>query len=179
MKKYRTIIILIITMLLTAITSISAVFAYWDFKESHTNDCELGVGTDLYIHSSSDTDNANKKLMPIGSTISGNEVTELLYEYSVSLYEQHADDIALSIELDLSNSHSLLNFEITWKYVFDNEFVIYNPLAKPLLINNSVNKIINVLITVTLNYPTTNDEYNEIVNMNIDFQTIFKASIKN
>lgn len=158
--KFGLVALLLLLMLGLTYTS----FAYWDelTKEDELS-VVIGEGKTLVV-SNDKVVPAGKTLIPVGKIKGVNDIDSVELEYTVSLNAASITDLNLNViasEILIGDSDlysSLVNVDIS------------NPGSIV------AGKTATVLVTVTLNEPTNQTEYDAIINKTISFKLAFTAA---
>lgn len=151
---------------LLALGGTVSAYAWWDtLQETQSETLTIGEGTDLVVAVTA-TAPVGKVLVPSGVVLGANDVDSIVLTYDVNLSKEAVSDLNLSV----SASNVQIN-ESTTNAGLVNIAVTPN-VATP--VNNTT--VVTVTVTVTLNEPTTEAEYNAIVNQDITFDLTFSAA---
>ena len=140
-------------------------YAYWDTLTTSSDETvEIGEGTTLEFTETLEPEEGST-LVPSDVVMKEGDVEEIVFEYSVSLDQEPLED--LDFEANVSNV--LIGGET------EDSNLVNVDVQSPNLIGSDD---INVVITVTLDEPSDEDQYDRIVNETITFDIEFSASIQ-
>ena len=138
-------------------------FAWWDQLETTDENITIGVGEGVTISVNLD-EQTQGSLVPNGVVMKTNDITEVEVKYTVNL---DSNDINEALNFDVS----VINLEI-------GGLDTYKSLVDIVVVSDSTiqNESVDVTLTVTLNMPSNQTEYDAIVNQNITFDVQFNAT---
>ena len=138
-------------------------FAWWDQLETTDENITIGVGEGVTISVNLD-EQTQGSLVPNGVVMKTNDITEVEVKYTVNL---DSNDINEALNFDVS----VINLEI-------GGLDTYKSLVDIIVVSDSTiqNESVDVTLTVTLNMPSNQTEYDAIVNQNITFDVQFNAT---
>ena len=141
----------------------AAGFAWWDSLEDSENNVTLpiGEGVTLSVNLDEQTDGS---LIPEGAIEKTGDVTEVDVEFTVEL---NTTDLANELDLSVVVSNIQIGGEDTYASLVNTN------VNAPSTIFNSPE---TVIITVTLDEPVDQTEYDAISNEDITFDVTFEAS---
>ena len=137
-------------------------FAWWDRLEAENN-VTIGVGQGVTVSVNLD-EQTTGNLVPTGAIMKTGDVNEVDVEFTVSL----SVDPEQLLNLNVATSNVLIGGEP------GNAGLVNTSVTNPGTIQNVP---VTVIITVTLNEPANQTEYDDIINQNITFNVTFTASV--
>lgn len=162
-KNLKSVLSIALVLLLIAVTGLT--FAYWDKLTKDENPTiDLGQGkeivVDVIVGSTED------KLIPTGMVLGTGEVDEVVFTYNVRLDQEVKEDLNLTVKesnvkIGVSEDEAI------------NGLVNIDIALEASTINNTN---ILVTVTVTLDEPITEPQYNAVINQPITFTLTFTAS---
>lgn len=153
--------VLVLVLLLVTVFS----YAYWDsLQETDTpNNIIIGEGVTLSIEKNV---TASGTLVPEGAILKDGDVTEVVYEYTVTLDKQAAEDLNLTVtctEKKINNNADLGD--------------LFNVDIAPSANKVNADSSVTVTVTVTLKADEISEEqYNLINNKGLSFTLNFTAA---
>ena len=162
MKRFK-IFIAFFAFILTLITLATATFAYWDLlTQTQDETLNVGNGVELIVQAHAVAP-AGKVLVPSGVVLKPNDVTEIVLTYNVRIDQAIVDDLTLSV----TESNVKIGGDST------HAGLVKISISEDTLVNNS-----NVLVTVTvtLNEPISQAQYDAIKNKEITFTLTFTGA---
>lgn len=157
-RRYWPFVLIFVLALVTVFS-----YAYWDsLQESDDiDDITIGEGVTLSINKEVDLEGT---LVPEEAVLKEGDVTEVVYKYTVSLDKEILEALNLVVECTnkaIDNNEALGDF--------------FNVTITP---NSTTiqNSSVEVTVKVTLNAPTTKDEYDQIAGKQLSFTLNFTAS---
>lgn len=161
-KLFKKSVFVLFLLMLLGITATT--YAFWDKLTNRQNDntVTIGEGTTIVVNAVA-TPEEGKTLIPSGMVLGVNDVEEVVITYYVKLSKEAQNALNLNVTAEnitvggIENPFNLVNVAI----VQDNALV------------NNVDVL--VTITVTINTPVNESEYNSIANKQIKFDLVFKA----
>lgn len=153
--------VLVLVLLLVTVFS----YAYWDsLQETDTpNNIIIGEGVTLSIEKNV---TASGTLVPEGAILKDGDVTEVVYEYTVALDKQAAEDLDLTVtctEKKINNNADLGD--------------LFNVDIAPSANKVNADSSVTVTVTVTLKADEISEEqYNLINNKGLSFTLNFTAA---
>lgn len=153
--------VLVLVLLLVTVFS----YAYWDSlqKTDTTDNIIIGEGVTLSIEKNV---TASGTLVPEGAILKDGDVTEVVYEYTVKLDKQAAEDLNLTVtctEKKINNDAELGD--------------LFNVNIAPYANKVNANRPVTVTVTVTLKAAEiSEDQYNFIHNQVLSFTLNFTAA---
>lgn len=154
--------VLVLVLLLVTVFS----YAYWDsLQETDTpDDIIIGEGVTLSIKKNV---TASGTLVPEGAILKDGDVTEVVYEYTVTLDKQAAEDLDLTVtctEKKINNDAELGD--------------LFNVNIAPYANKVNANRPVTVTVTVTLKAADeiSEEQYNLIKNQVLSFTLNFTAA---
>jgi len=159
-RRYWPFVLIFVLALVTVFS-----YAYWDSLEKSDNirDITIGEGVTLSINKVVDL---KGNLVPEEAVLKEGDVTEVVYTYTVSLDKEILEEEELNLVVECTNK-AIDNNDALGDF-FD---VDINP--KSTTIQNSP---VEITVKVTLNAPTTKDEYDQIAGKQLSFTLNFTAS---
>lgn len=160
-SKFLFILNTVMLVLLLAIGTVT-VYGYWaNRKVEEDKTVTIGHGDELVLIASTAIED---KLVPSGFAI-GDQVEEIIYEYEVkweSIDNNDTQDRILSVIVNIrENPYDLVNIDVG-----------INPSTKEIVLNG--NKVV-VTLTITLNEPENEIQYDAIKDKEIIFDIIFEV----
>jgi len=138
-------------------------FAFWDQLETTSEEVEIGIGEGVVISVSLD-DYAEGNLIPEDAVLKDGDVKEVELEFTVTLSSIDLDEI---LDLEVSVINLAINGDTNLAHVVD------VPVPTGLTIENDP---VEVKLTVKLNMPADEAEYDLVKNQNITFDVEFNAT---
>jgi len=138
-------------------------FAWWDQLETTDENITIGVGEGVTISVNLD-EQTQGSLVPNGVVMKTNDITEVEVKYTVNL---DSSDINEALNFDVSVINKEIGGSDTYKSLVDIDVVSDSTIQ---------NESVDVTLTVTLNMPSNQTEYDAIVNQNITFDVQFNAT---
>jgi|GEM_PF-875423 len=159
-RRYWPFVLIFVLALVTVFS-----YAYWDSlkKSDNIRDITIGEGVTLSINKVVDL---KGNLVPEEAVLKEGDVTEVVYTYTVSLDKEILEEEELNLVVECTNK-AIDNNDALGDF-FD---VDINP--KSTTIQNSP---VEITVKVTLNAPTTKDEYDQIAGKQLSFTLNFTAS---
>ncbi|HQC90053.1 MAG TPA: hypothetical protein PLO54_06220 [Bacilli bacterium] len=159
-RRYWPFVLIFVLALVTVFS-----YAYWDSleKSDDIDDITIGEGVTLSINKVVDL---KGNLVPEEAVLKEGDVTEVVYTYTVSLDKEILEEEELNLVVECTNK-AIDNNDALGDF-FD---VDINP--KSTTIQNSP---VEITVKVTLNAPTTKDEYDQIAGKQLSFTLNFTAS---
>ena len=157
-RRYWPFVLIFVLALVTVFS-----YAYWDSLQESIDDDDITIGEGVTL-------SINKvvvlegTLVPEEAVLKEGDVTEVVYKYTVSLDKKISEELNLVVECTnkaIDNNEALGDF--------------FNVTITPdsTTIQNSS---VEVTVKVTLNAPTTKDEYDQIAGKQLSFTLNFTAS---
>lgn len=155
--------VLALVLIVLALGGSTLAFAWWDNLETTQNNITVGVGEGVTISVDLEDQTAGT-LVPSGVVMKTGDVTEVEVEFEVSLDQTNLLS-ALSLNVDV------LNIEIDGDATYAS--LVNTSIDNPGSIQNDN---VTVTITITLDMPDNQTEYDAVANKNITFDVTFTAS---
>ena len=163
MKRFK-IFIAFFAFMLTLTTLATATFAYWDLlTKTQDETLEIGNGVELIVEAQAKAPEG-KVLVPSTAVLKPGDVTEIVLTYNVRINEP----ISSNLDLTVTYSDVKIGLDSTNKDLVN---ISINLATSDL---NSTDVLVTV--TVTLNEPTNEAQYNAIKNQPITFTLTFTGA---
>ena len=165
MKKLRIkVISSFLVVVFALVLTMGVTYAWWNMLTSTQNEqVELGAGDEIIV---TENTSGTGKLIPDTQTPTGDEVTEVVFVYDVSVNEE-AEEAGVT-NLAVVAENILIDGDGTYSYLVN---IDVTPSSTTLTTTST-----QVTVTVTLQEPANETEYDAIVNKIITFDVVFTIS---